>query len=314
MESSANPVAKNDAAGPKRTAADFSTIARKVTSRTTDLIAIGVVLVGGLSMGRQVIEWWQAEPPSVAMAGAGESANFLSSAGESPVELEFGDYPLALRRQTVPGDRDAAIAALVTACRTSLETGHRANLPSGEAADRLLAHTASLTPVAESAGAWQIYRLEDRFSLVLGVRLQHGAGGNETGETKRLARWGLAAPFNDTTWTLYLFQPPNSGGTSVAKTPEIPLPPEGRRLLALRGADGGGLIGFSGEGLPQEWMAFFDDKLGEQGWSASGGWTSGKGAWSARFESREKSRAGQVSIEFSRAASGGLMGLIQIDP
>lgn len=312
MESSASPVAKNGAKPTNQPAADLSTVARRVTSRTTDLIAIGVVLVGGLSMGRQVVEWWQAEPPSVAMSGAVDVHPW--GAGGSPVELEFGDYPLALRRQTITGDRETALAALIEACRLSLETDRRTVLPSGEAADRMLAHTASLAPVAESAGNWQIFRLEDRFSLVLGVRLLPGAGKEDNSETRRFACWGLAAPFDDTTWTLYLFQPPISGKTAVAKTPEIPLPPEGRRLLALRGADGGSLIGFTGEGLPQDWMTFFDDKLGEQGWSAGSGWTSGKGAWSAWFESDEKNRAGQVSIEFSRDASGGLMGLIQIDP
>jgi hypothetical protein len=312
MESSASPAAKNDAKGANHAPTDFSTVARRVTSRTTDLIAIGVVLVGGLSMGRQVVEWWQAEPPSVAISGAADVHPW--GAGESPVELEFGDYPLALRRQIISGDRETALAALAEACRLSLETDRRTELPAGEAADRMLAHTASLTPVVESAGKWQIFRLEDRFSLVLGVRLLQGAGKEDNSETKRLACWGLAAPFDDTSWTLYLFQPPISGKTAVARTPEIPLPPEGRRLLALRGADGGSLVGFSGEGLPQDWMTFFDDKLRTQGWSAGSGWTSGKGAWSARFESDEKNRGAQVTIEFSRDASGGLMGLIQIDP
>jgi hypothetical protein len=254
--SSANPITQRKATPADPPPVDFATVSKRIASRTTDLIAIGVVLVGGLSMGRQIHEWWQAEPSVVALAGTADAISPWGT-GEAPVDLQFGDYPLAIRRQIVTGDREAAISALIEACRKSLEMDRQSILPASAAADRLLAHAAALSPVAESAGDWQIYRLEDRFSLVLGVRLSADGAQNESrGGTKHLACWGLSAPLNETTWTLYLFHPSATDSTNESGLPEVPIPPEGRRILAIRGTDGGGLIGFSGTGIPKEWRRF----------------------------------------------------------
>src|SRR5262245_20311681 len=84
---------------------DLRAVSRKIARRTTDLIAVGVVLIGGLSIGRQVVEWWRDEP---AQGAAAPQASGIDPTGDGPLRLEFGDYPLAMERQTIVGDQDSA--------------------------------------------------------------------------------------------------------------------------------------------------------------------------------------------------------------
>ena len=58
-------------------------VARRMISRTTDLIAIGIVVVASLSLGRQVLVWWHTAPPTRAAAEIGSnSADHVKSATE----------------------------------------------------------------------------------------------------------------------------------------------------------------------------------------------------------------------------------------
>src|SRR5262249_9410637 len=93
----------------------FADVARRTTSRTTDLIAIAIVLVASLTLGRQVLRWWQAEPPAPnAAAEAGPASAW--EVGSAPLLLEFGDMPLAMTRQAIRGDEETAVDALVARC------------------------------------------------------------------------------------------------------------------------------------------------------------------------------------------------------
>src|SRR5262245_59687596 len=81
----------------RKTPASFADVALRTTSRTTDLIAIAIVLVASLTLGRQVLRWWQAEPRSPdAAADAGPAPAY--EIGSAPLLLEFGDIPLAMTR------------------------------------------------------------------------------------------------------------------------------------------------------------------------------------------------------------------------
>jgi hypothetical protein len=296
--------------------ADFRALAKRIAGRTTDLIAIGVVLVGGLTLGRQVLEWWRADPPEmVAAMHALPGGTGPWGAANTPVRLEFGEYPLALWRETIAGDREAAMTALVAACRAAVQGGDHTSGISGTAAEELLSRTASLEPVVEEPGRWQVYRLEDRFPLVIGVRtVADESRAGDAGQSRHLICWGLAAPIDQSAWTLYTFLPSSTGTGASNSIAEIPLPDGCRRILAIRGEAGVGLIGFGGEGNPEEWMGSFDDRLRSQGWSPTQGWTSGPKSWSAQFTPDESSAKGRVAIEFSGDGTGALTGLILIEP
>lgn len=293
--------------------ADFAAVSKRIAGRTTDLIVVGIVLIGGLSMGRQVAEWWREESVAVGAAGTAFDGTTLWGDANAPLQLEFGNHPLALKRETVAGDRTTAFDRLVEVCR---ETVQHARLPEGATGGdtgALLAKTTGLRPVAEEAGRWQVYRLEEGFPLVLGVSVAPAGAGPEAGASRKLVCWGLAAPLGAEAWTLYTFLPSASGSADSGELPDVRLPDSGRPLLVLR-SQAGKLIGFGGSGAPEIWMTHFDDQFQSLGWAAGAGWSIGGSSWSARYQPIEQDRSARVEVVFSRDDSGNLSGLIQFIP
>ena len=292
--------------------AGFAQVARRMTSRTTDLIAIGLVVAASLTFGRQVLQWWHAAPSPTTTAAPASQPPWEDPL--QPVALEFGDLPLSMTRQTVVGDADAAVAALVRHCERGAAAA-RSPWRDWDAAERqLLARTEGLTPVAEEAGVWQVYVIDRQFPMAAGVR-RFASGANEAARGHpRLVCWGMAMPAGESAWKLFLFQGAVQGHPVPTGLPEVPLPPDGQRSLSLRDERGGMLVGFSGKGSPPQWIQFYDDWFAERGWSAEEGWLSAGGAWSARFRKPGVPEAGRVEIQFAEAANRELTGLLQIVP
>ena len=342
-----------DAGAPDRVAKPTSLgdVARRITSRTTDLLAVSVVLVASLTFGRQILQWWHASPPDAGVSGDA----LLPAPGwedeRQSLSLEFGDLPLALTRQVVMGDRAAAVAALVGHCRAGAIDAKCPVHEPDEAEQRLIEKVAGLKPVAEQAGEapavtpvagknretagdWQVYVVDERFTLVVAVRrfpdggagvppsdeqaerLHHkserGSGSNGTArKVQRLVCWGIAMPTGENAWTLYVFRQSPAGGTSASGQPTVPLPPGANRNLSLRDERGGLMLGFSGSGLAQNWMTFYDDWFAGQGWAKSDHWSTGKQTWSVRFIKPGFPEAGRIEIRIAVDQKGELTGLLQ---
>ena len=298
---------------PDKPPADFAQLARRISSRTTDLLAIGIVLVASLTTGRQVIVWWHAAPPDPD-ASAEAAPQPIADESIAPVLLEFGDQPLVLTRQTIPGDRQAAVDALVRYCTNAARSaaGPWRDLDSAE--EGILARTAQLAPLDGEAGTWEVHRIEDRFSLVAGVR-HFPTGPRETDpRRRRLVCWGLAMPAGNGAWNAYVFQGPGSAAATNAAVLQVPLPPGAARTLSVRDERGGGMVGFSGPGPASGWLKFYDEWFAARGWSAAAGWTTGDAAWSARFRPDQEGTSGHVEVQLAAAGAGELAGLLQIVP
>jgi hypothetical protein len=334
-------------------------VARRISSRTTDLVAISIVLVASLTLGRQILHWWHAEPSSPTAAVGPDLAGPAWDDETQPVSLEFGDLPMALTRQLVKGDQQVAIEALVRHCRGVAESAACPAREPDDAERRLLEKLSGLTPVegsaeksdadsvAEKPGDWQVYIVDERFTMVAAVRRfpDHGAGvwpadgqagrlhhNDAEGQERRLhhkpalpdgqketarggARlvcWGMAMPVGERAWTLYLFRESSTGSPSPSGLPNVPLPPGANRNLSVRDERGGLVLGFYGSGSAPNWMKFYDDWFARQGWSKTDKWSTGAEAWSARFTPQQVSQAGSVEIRFAADHDGEMTGLLQI--
>ena len=317
-------------------------VARRITSRTTDLLAISIVLVASLTLGRQVLHWWHADPPSAAVANDPALALPAWEDELQPLSLEFGDLPLALTRQVVIGDQPAAVEALVRHCQAIAEAAECPPREPDDAELQLLAKIGGLTPVAqqpaaERPGDWQVYVVDERFTLVAGVRrfsdgecgaghspstgqagrLHHNSadapGPKETARGfSRLVCWGIAMPARENAWTLFLFRGATTGSSSAAGLTNVPLPPGAQRNLSLRDERGGALIGFSGSGSPQTWMTFYDEWFTGRGWSNPDRWSVGAEAGSARYSKPGVPEAGHVEIRFAADGNGNLTGILHV--
>ncbi len=285
-----------------------------MSSRTTDLIAIALVVAGSLTFGRQILQWWHAAPPAAPATAAAPAIGPAWEDPTQPVALEFGDLPLSMTRQTVIGDAELAVEALVRHCEQSVAAARAPWRDRDEAERQLLSKTVGLTPAAEESGVWQVYVIDRQFPMVAGLR-RFVSGENEAAAgVPRLVCWGMAMPAGDNAWNLFVFQAASRGSAVPAGLPDVPLPPESHRNLSRRDERGGLLVGFSGTGSPREWIQFYDDWFAGQGWSLEEGWLTGGGAWSARFRKPGAPEAGRVEIQFAEAANRELSGLLQIVP
>jgi hypothetical protein len=294
--------------------AGFGEVARRMTSRTTDLIAIAIVVAASLSLGRQVLVWWHAAPPTRAAAEMAARTGPAWDDLSQPLSLEFGDLPLAMTRQVVVGERDATIAALVGHCETAAKRAGRPWRDRDAAEDRLLARVEKLTPVAQEAGVWQVHVFDERFPMVAAIR-QFAAGPDDAASRgPRLVCWALAMPAGKETWNLYVFQGTANGRPAPADRADVPLPPGAHRNLSLRDERGATFAGFSGNDAVGEWIRFYDDWFADRGWSSGEGWLTSTTAWSARFDEPGSAAGRRVEIQFARDGNGELSGLLQVVP
>jgi hypothetical protein len=294
--------------------AGFGALAMKITSRTTDLIAIGIVVVASLTLGRQVLVWWHAAPPTRAAAEMAARTGPAWDDPSQPLSLEFGDLPLAMTRQVVVGERDATIAALVQHCKTAAKRALQPWRERDAAEDLLLTRIESLKPVAGEAGVWQVYVFDERLPMAAAIRRFADAPDDAASEGPRLVCWAMAMPAGKEAWNLYVFRGTANGRSAPADRADVPLPPGVRRNLSLRDEQGSAIVGFSGMDDVGEWIKFYDDWFADRGWSSGEGWLKSTIAWSARFDEGGGSAGRRIEIQFARDGNGELSGLLQVVP
>ncbi|MDA1165274.1 MAG: hypothetical protein O3B13_19415, partial [Planctomycetota bacterium] len=110
-----------------------NTTARRVSQRTTDLIAIAIVSVGVLTVSGRLAEWWNTDPadtlsPATSAAQMAGSAKGWGS-GESAVHLLAGDAQVQMERRIIFGDQFRVDRILRDRLVEILESPPAANQP-----------------------------------------------------------------------------------------------------------------------------------------------------------------------------------------
>ena len=313
--------AKNNVSPPEKPTG-FAKLAKQISSRTTDLLAIAIVLVAGLSMGERLIEWWSTDPEDVmSPQSLAHSAEVSAKDWNAvPVTLEFGEKPYAIRRQTVRGDRKAAVAGLIDVCRSIVQTANPPKRPLDSAEQKLLQFVETMKPAAEEPGVWRIDHVDGPVTMVVATRKfspDSTVQRTKTGLADRHWRvvcWGLAFPVSESHWTLFTFRESRTSAAASPGLPRVALPEGSRRLLSLRAEGGGALIGFAGQGPAEDWRRFFDQWFHAQDWQLTQSWKSSGTGWSARFVSGSEQRRAMADVQFSRSGESRFMGILSITP
>ncbi len=253
-------------------------VARRVAVWTSNLLASGLVLVVFLTLGRQLTSWWAIGPGDPSQT-APHGDVFLEAdpwGGEAALhQLSFGGLPLHLGRQTVVGGKSQAFAALRAQCRLDAERGLASRRVPGPDEQGMLTKTAGMEPADEEPGKWKMYQLDGPVPLVVVIGLCDDAAAGEGGQpAPRVVCWGLAFPAaaNAEAWTLFTCVPREGLTDPAAGRPVLPVPPGAQQRMALRGADGAGLVLLAGSGQAEKWREFFDAWFQQQGWSSGDGW------------------------------------------
>jgi len=310
---------------PKRqeTGRDFGHLARRIAGWTTNGLATALVIIAGLTLGRQVLIWWGETPATSPTARARDSGT-----GPEPEvrQLEFGALATTVQTRQIRGKHQDVLRELRELCRPATRPGSSNSSSASPAELRLLAELAGKVP-AESGDGWRIDEWPQLIPLVICSTIAHvnslpskveGISGNEkksvlpTPLDLRIVSIGLAVPGNEDEWTAYAFR---VDGASPATSGEstIPLPPDSQRVMSLLQPDGSILTTFRGEGQVSAWEDHFRTGVHAKGWQIQGHPPKASGRWQAEFlRDGEKPLRAQVHFEYD--GQGGLHGLAFVAP
>jgi hypothetical protein len=262
---------------------DFGELAKKIRSRATDIIVIGIVVAAGLSLAGRVTEWWRKDPevitasPDILPPAPWESTDGLA--------LQFGDQPWAMHRRQMTGDEQAVTAAMKNSCIAILEKFKpRDSLPNPDAAElRLLESLKSFAPSESVAGEWGVYELGGFLPWVVGVRESIPGDDPDAEQSRRLLCWTMALPQPDGSWVVHTID--RQGGASGIGGSDfnLPLPQGARPSLRLSDERGGSLICLSGPGPVAEWSRELNVAWHAAGWWIVREWTTSGNTRSAVF-------------------------------
>lgn len=317
----AGPEAISLAVLPVAPGAAKSTLAKRISSRTTDLLAIAIVLVGSMALGRQVLSWWHEAPPAVLPPGILADLDTEWGAEDRPVELDFGTSPVRLIRQSVgSGGPVVALGVIQEACQKALIDAVEPIHAPDPAELEMLRTVAKLQADVEQPGLWQIHRLGGNMVTLIGVRffpnrdqtgpvlkatenghamVENGAS-TTAGLIPRVICWGLTFPGRAPgSWITYTFikkqrsESADPQAKSTAQTASvgdagsglIPLPENCRRTVFVSEGAWNSLLGFQGVGNAAAWRRHFSNWLISQKWTCVEDWVElpGTDGWSASF-------------------------------
>lgn len=265
-------------------------VARQISGRTTDLIAIAVVLIGGLTLGRQILIWWHEDPLQLSTTPVVALPDPTWGANDRPVQMILGDSEWRLTRQTVSqGGEPAALEVLRTRCRDVLQRTPAPTAPPDQQTQQILKALKNISPEAEQPGDWRIYLLDQFPRMVLGVRDGQTEGAQQQ-STSQVVCWGFVLTTGTRDWSTSFFErlqtaeePTKASVYSDFQLAEITAPPGGRRILALAEANQGGLVHLMGPGPVAVWQAHLATSLKMRAWKPPLQWNTVGGTLRGQF-------------------------------
>jgi hypothetical protein len=275
-------------------ATEQRSLGRRVAERTTDLLAIAVVVMAGFGLGRQTLRWWGAAEPEPVRPDAAATE---WGADGAPVVVGLGGLPFDIIRRELRADAAEAEQALLALVRDSAVT--RFSTPPSADEQALLDHLAARRPEFESPGNWQLHRLGGGLPTVFALRPDRRDGAAPAGVAPgpwRLAAWGLLFPARDGAWTLYVVRPAAANAAHRESAAEgLRLPAGCRRLMELSQPGGARWLAFAGSGDATDWMRHFDAVCGEP---LDAEWSRSSLGFGRRFRFRAGGAAGVWQVQF----------------
>jgi len=186
----------------------FGQLAQRISAWTTRLLLCTLVLLAGWGFGRQVMQWWAAEPAS--SPGEGPAEGFPPEILAREPALVLSDQRWVMTWQGSASSREEALAMLRARCQPLAASAPLPAEPPGPAENRLLALLAHSVPVVEEAGRWSLFQNEGPLALVVGTRFVEAPGGAAATlgpAHRRVVVWGLAIPHGPEGWAIYAFHP-----------------------------------------------------------------------------------------------------------
>ena len=300
---------------------DFGSLSRRIIGWTSNGLATALILVAGLTFGRQVLVWWREEPPAADL-----SKQSLASPDDGIQQLAFGALSGPVQTRKISGSRDDVLAALRDMCRPSERPSAAAGAPLNEYEARLLASLADQKP-AETGDGWRIDQLPQGLPMVICSKTvkRDSSRSTSTGEQSgngintvlrvpldlRIVAIGLAVPAADNAWSAFAFALGAEKGSAAGTVP-IPLPAGTSLGITLTQPDGMVLTTFRGQGTPAAWATHFQELPPSSGWQLRAK-SAASPRWFFEFD-RRSANSFRAQVHFEYDGHGGLSGLALVTP
>ncbi|MDA0588197.1 MAG: hypothetical protein O2820_07270 [Planctomycetota bacterium] len=302
--------------------AGLAAVARRVSRRTTDLLAISIIGIGIFAVSGRLSDWWNT-PPEAVLAPSRIVPEVVGSdvawpEMDIPVGLNLGDLPVNVERLQIQGDRNQ-LERIVFGRLRSVLNSTQPPLPDGtetritKAAAKLERLLSGISPVEERPDAWRIYRLDEPgtpgFSATfLGTRPAVGpTAGMTEPRTERLVVWAMAMPWRQDEWKVFFFQ------AAHGSTSRFAIPPDAELTMSMREPSSAELTAFRAKAASaslSSWREFYSRSLVEAGWKPAREWTQSESRSASRFEN--DSHAVELNLKYEGSQLSGLANVIRL--
>lgn len=293
---------------------DLAEVARRISSRTIDLLAAAILAAALLSVGVKLTQWWRAAPPDVVGAAA-EPAVLAVWDEPSKLDVEFGRGPWSLRRVAVQGDAAAVIEQTARFAKQAAGQAAAAALPPPDAAELEWLQRLQHWPPHEQGPGWSVYALGGPWPWMVGTASVDRASSDEPpggAPPRRVICWTVAVPEAADQWTLYMVDR-RSDSASTARAVSgfhVPLPLEASGSLTVS-SETGGITCFRGSAPVHRWREDWHRRLTDSGWATLQDWQLSARAERAVYGRQRGDAAERLSALLLRGEDGATIGLCE---
>ena len=288
----------------------FSTLAVRIGGWGTKTIFTGIILLIGVTFGRQVLIWWGHQgAPELGTSQSGQAV----SGGELakpflPQWIQFGESPISVQTQRLRGDRQQVLKRLLDSAKQVLAAADPLKAKLGPSEKRLLRWITKKKPVAKAADGL-LFQSEGPMPMVVAVRPNKE---KSIAAQFRVVSWGLGLPAasDAAEWMLYTYSAHQRRSPIVGKNlPELPRPTGSRKILALQASSGSGLFVLAGPGTLDSWKDQIQSHMGQRDWQRKDEWRQLGGVWLAQFNGPKQR---QLIVQLARGKDDELQAIMTI--
>ncbi|HSG71196.1 MAG TPA: hypothetical protein VLA12_12315 [Planctomycetaceae bacterium] len=318
--SSSETVEPQQPANSEKSKPGLTGLGKRIASRTTDLVAVGILLIAGLSMGGSVIRWWNTEPEDLTLQSSQAFVDRLIPPDwESglPVGIAVGNSTLGMERAELSGPREEIEQMLSEEILTRCERATIPNAPPDERETRMLESLETVKPVRTIPEGVRVYLKDGPLIWCVGLK-SSSSGGQSPNQSdvsdSRVVCWGFAFPsgFDSARWSVWLMWPGGDRQNSSEYDWRGVLPDSSVCSLALTSPHGHVLLAFTGTGSHSVWSKELESRFREREFVLENVWKSGSNGLTGRFISRRNGSERVAFVQVSVSIDNQFRGLIQI--
>lgn len=251
-------------------------LGKLLASRATDLIAIAIIIVVALTVGRRLANWWSVDEAALKNPFQGASMSSQWGGDGKPVRIQFGDSKTPFQRTDITGTKDELTSRLVELTILKIQELAPESQAVSESELEILNYISKLTPFKSISLKEEVYLVGGPAPVIWGVKKE------SLDAQPRVVCWGTCLSQGENHWAFYL----SSFGSVDQSSDEtnLKLSEPIQMILSLQNQDGGSMLSFKSLENVDGSKKRLSEDLQEQGWKMSEKWsTNSNGFTSAVF-------------------------------